>query len=58
MQQRRRGMAEERFDGHAAELVQELAHVSSLVGQELAQVDTAEKDEGLHAHRDASDTYQ
>jgi len=43
-------MAEERFDGHAPHLIEELANVPRLVRKQLLEIDAAVEDEGLGAH--------
>src|SRR6266511_4621762 len=58
VQEGRRGMAEERFDGHAPHLIQELANVPRLVRKQLLEIDAAVEDEGLGAHGVLSERYQ
>src|SRR5215475_3382044 len=53
-----RGVAEQRLERDAPDLLEELAQVVRLVRQELLEVDAAVKDEGLAAHRDTSVRYQ
>ena len=42
-------MAEDALRGHALELLAQLAHIVRLEGEELAQLEAAEEDEGIDA---------
>src|SRR5262249_56075327 len=57
MQEGGRGVAKEGFGGDASDVIEELAHVVRLEGQELLEVDTAMEDKRLAAHRDTSVRY-
>jgi hypothetical protein len=58
MEEGGRGMAKERFDRHASDHLQELAHVARLEGKHLLEVDAAEENEGPGAHGVPSERYQ
>src|SRR5215813_109140 len=57
MQEGGRGVAKEGFGGEAPDVIEELAHVVRLEGQELLEVDTAMEDKRLAAHRDTCVRY-